>query len=342
MFDAQEVTSMLAIAILVVLVPTFFLSRSVSRHKVSRMARERARELGLEFRGPVGSRRDPLFRGLAVIGRRGRQAVTDVCRGDYRGHPLLMADVRERPLIASAIAPGSSGPVGTAIRLVAVLMGVGFLASALLHATGLLVGRLPYGGAMMLGLAATSGLIGLVFTMPFLAEAARRRRSAANHLLVIFIEPVPGLPEFLLDPRSADHPDLDPEFRFAPTRPDDSLPPPLAAEYASLGAPLDALPPAFLDRATQVLVGRSTPWSVQGTGGRLAIWISNWHAPTTLRPVRSYRSVLDDAVSLREALDPSTAPVEPSGAIPPRKSIRSALELIHGEPGPNHRGRTGV
>lgn len=341
MFDAREVSSMLAIAILAVLVPTFALFRSASRRKVSFQARALARELGLEYRGPVGSRRDPLYRGLAVIGHRGRQAISDVIQGDYRGRPLRMADVRERPLLASAIAPGSSGPIGTAIRVVAALLGAGFFVSALVGVVGWLVYRPPFGVAAMLGFGAIHGLLGAIFLMPFLAEAARRRQAAANHLLITFLEPVPGLPEFLLEPRSAERPDADPEYVLAPAQPSGSLPPPLAAEYDCLGAPIDGLPPAFLDRACHVLIGRSTPWTVQGTGGRLSIWISNWHAPTNLRPLRSYRSVLDDAASLRDALDPTGAPGAPPPPAPPHRSIRSALERIRGEPGPNHPGAVG-
>ena len=94
----------------------------------------------------------------------------------------------------------------------------------------------------------------------------------------------------------------------------------------------------FLEQAARVLMGRPDPWTVQGTGGRLVLWISDWHSPTNLRPARSYRAVLDDALSLRDALDPSDAPAPLTEPDSPRRSIRAALERIRSEPGPNHEG----
>jgi hypothetical protein len=328
--ETQAITTMLAAAILVVLVPIVFLTRSVSRRKLSRRAGEIARELGLEYRGPVGSGRDPRFEGIELPRGEGRRLIADVMRGAYQGRPVVLADARARPMLGSARDSGGVGLLGILIRLLAVTIGLGFLVASIASGLNLLLYRPAFGWWSSAAMFAVFGLLGTIFALPFLAEAARRGRSASNALLIIFEEPVPGLPEFLIE--------AGPSPGSGQAAIEDAPNPLLFREYHAPGGPPDGLPPEFLDRAARVLVGRSTRWTVQGVGGRLVVCISEWHSPTNLRPARSYRSVLDDAVTLREALDAPEAVSGPAARPGPRASIRSALERIRGEPGPNHPG----
>jgi hypothetical protein len=326
--ENQTITTILASAILVVLVPIVFLSRSVSRRKLSQRAREIARDLGLNYRGPVGSRRDPLFQGIELLRLEGRRLIADVMQGGYQGRSVVLADARDRPMLGSSRDSGGVGLLGVVIRLLAVTIGLGFLVASMASGLNLILFRPAFGWWSSAVMFVVYGLLGVVFALPFLAEAARRGRSASNALLIIFEEPVPGLPEFLIEPG--------PSPSSGPTAIEDGLNPLLVREYQGQGGSPDVLAPEFLNRAARVMVGRSTRWTVQGAGGRLVVCISDWHSPTNLRPSRSYRSVLDDAVTLRAALDGPEAAPEPSARPGPRASIRSALERIRNEPGPNH------
>jgi hypothetical protein len=156
---------------------------------------------------------------------------------------------------------------------------------------------------------------------------------AANQLLVVLTEALPGLPEFRIGPdatatRGAAGSPRASRAASVVDRPAGGLFEGLTIEpERSLGL----LPQAFLDRAARVLVGRRNPWTVEGHDERLGVRIARWKSHSR---VRSYQAVLDDALSLRAAWELRT---DLSDEVDARRSIRSALERIRraSEPSPS-------
>lgn len=141
----------------------------------------------------------------------------------------------------------------------------------------------------------------------------------ADHLVIFFEEPLPKLPDFRIESRSARgrSSESDPNSWAWEDRNDPEDPLTVFPSEAR-----KALPAVFLDRASRVLIGRRESWAIQGAGHRLIIRVSGWRPRSN---VRAYRAVLEDAQSLRETLT-SLAEV-PEAAEEPR-SIRNALERI--------------
>ena len=258
--DAQEISFLLAMALLMIAIPVTLVARAATRGKVSRRSAEVAEELGLRYLGPKGSKADPLFSGVVLV-QDDRREVGHVMRGEFAGRSLALADVQV-PATIPAVAR----------------WGLVCVASAVF------------------------GLLGLAGSTLLMMLAPRRVKVSSNPLLIVFTEAMPGLPDFLIEPRSELGVKLEESGRGSP--PVEGIRGELRRQYASYGGAAGLLPEGFLERAARVLVGRSNAWTMQGTGGRLCLWISDWRSPTNLRPARSYRSVIDDACSLLDALDP--------------------------------------
>ncbi|WP_152053409.1 hypothetical protein [Tautonia marina] len=148
--------------------------------------------------------------------------------------------------------------------------------------------------------------------------------SDVNQLLVVLVEALPGLPDFRIGPDAT-------AARGAGSRSRGSAPRFLVDRSASVlfeGLMIDPetalgeLPQTFLDRAARVLVGRRHPWTIEGFDERMSVRIARWRSPSR---VRSYRAVLDDALSLRAAWE---LRADRSDDAETHRSIRSALERI--------------
>lgn len=141
----------------------------------------------------------------------------------------------------------------------------------------------------------------------------------ADHLVIVFVEPLPKLPDFRIEPRSTRNRSTGSGSAF--WEPKDGNEPEEALTVLPIAA-RTALPAAFLDRAARVLTGRRASWAIEGAGHRLTVRVSGWRPRSN---VRSYQAVLDDALSLREAL---TSIAEAPEAVEEPRSIRNALERI--------------
>lgn len=148
--------------------------------------------------------------------------------------------------------------------------------------------------------------------------------SVANQLVVVLVEALPGLPDFRIGPDAT-------ATRGAGSRSRGSAPRFFVDRSTSVLfegltiAPepaLSGLPQAFLDRAARVLVGRRHPWTIEGFAERMSVRIARWQSSSR---VRSYRAVLDDALSLRAAWELRG---DRSDDAETHRAIRSALERI--------------
>ncbi|WP_169972777.1 hypothetical protein [Tautonia rosea] len=146
----------------------------------------------------------------------------------------------------------------------------------------------------------------------------------ANQLLVLLTEALPGLPDFRIGQELASPRGAGSRQRLSPVQIVLNQPTSVLFDGLTIEPPraLGDLPQSFLDRAARVLVGRRQPWSIEGLSERLSVRIAQWRSSSR---VRSYRAVLDDALSLRAAWDVRTDRSDDANT---HRSIRSALERI--------------